>query len=866
MAHGHVHCYADADRGCVPVGPAFSKGAEVLDSGESHPFGAMLREQRLAAGLTQAALAERAGIAERTIQDLERGAARPRRATVRRLIDVLTPSPEIRAMLEATTPTPRQRTELAIQMSSSYAALDDCRNNLPIQPTALLGRERELAEIRALVRDGARLVSLTGTGGVGKTRMGVEVVATLLNRSASSGPIFADGAILVELASISDAALVPSAIAQACGVRDLGGRTMVEGLKAYLSIRQILLLLDNFEHVIEAAPVVADLLAWCPGLTVLATSREPLRVRGEHEYDVLPLAVPRTDGQTPPTELARNPAVALFVERAAAIRSDFSVSEKNAEVIAEICARLDGLPLAIELAAARVRTLTPQALVERLERRLPLLTGGIRDLPARQQTLRDTIVWSHDLLDEDEQRLYRRLAVFVGGWFLEAAEAVCNLDDLDVDVLDGLESLAKKSLIRRVDDVDGEPRFDMLQTIREYALEQLEESGEAAHMRRCHATYWLNVAEAARPELLRRNQRYWRARLEADHDNLRAAVAWTLAASGPEGAQLGARLTLALSRFWQRSDHVREGREWLARALARCPPSDHGTRASLLHAAGELARAQGSNAPARSFFEASAATYQQAGDRRGTASALRNLANVIRSEGDHERASALLDESLALLRQLGERTGLAFALSIQGDLALDTGEHELAAAAYEESLSLARESGDLWSVAARLSDLGSLAHDRGDYERAYSLFNQHLAMRQDVGDHRGIAWSLASLGWVACDQGDYERGRALYHQSMLLHRQLGHQWGPIVCLEGLARLEATIGGSRRSPVLFGAAEAGRQMSGQALGRVEREAHEKLVAGARAALGEEVFQEAWAEGSAMSLEQAVEFALETARIQ
>jgi predicted ATPase/transcriptional regulator with XRE-family HTH domain len=849
----------------------------VLDSAKSQSFGALLRQHRLAAGLTQAALAERSGIADRTIQDLERGAARPRRATAQRLAEALGLLPEARSELEAVTSAPRRRRRAgwvgAVDVSETPPESGPARpgharratspgarpNTLPIPPTALLGRERELSEVAMLLRGGARLVTLTGPGGVGKTRLAVEVAAAMADEVA-------DGVVLAELASLGDSALVATTIGRAFGLHEQRGRTAVEGLRAYVAGRRLLLLLDNFEHVVEAAPLVADLLASSPGLLVLVTSREPLRLRGEREYDLLPLAVPSTDDLAPSADLARSPAVALFVERAAAIRSGFSVTGENASAIAEICARLDGLPLAIELAAARIRTLTPQALVERLERRLPLLTGGARDLPARQQTLRDTIAWSHDLLDANEQRLFRRLAVFVGGWAPEAAEAVCVLDDPDVDVIGGLESLASKSLTRRRDDPDGNPRFGMLETVREYALEQLEVSGEVAHARRCHATYWLNAAEAAQPELFRQDQRSWRVHLQANHDNVRAALAWTLSPSGCSDVQVGLRLTLALFRFWHRGDHVREGRQWVARALAVCPSSDLGTRATLLHAAGSLARAQGSNAPARSYFEASAVIYRQVGDRSGTASALRNLANVIRSEGHHERAVTLLDECMTTLRELGERAGLAHALSIKGALARDAGDHDLALSAFEESLSLARESGDLWNVAARLADLGRLAHEHGEHERASSLFSQHLGMRQDVGDRRGIAWSLVNLAWVACDQGEYQRSGTLYRQSMLLYRKLGHQWGPIVCLEGLARLQAATGGSRQSAVLFGAAEAGRQVCGELLPPFERTAHERMVAVARAALGEETFDEAWARGSAMTLEQAVEFALATSRIQ
>ena len=495
-------------------------------------FSALLRQHRLAAGLTQAALAERAGLAERTVQDLERAVARPLRETVRRLVAALEPTPEARARFEAAIsaprrqpgPTPRpQRRDVPPRVQDevgdvpAIVSLDARPSNLPLQTTPLLGRDQEVRSVTSLLlRDDpsaspsragiispttaplrgtaaatptsgqARLVTLTGPGGTGKTRLGLQVAAEVLDR-------FEDGAYFVELAPIGDPGLVPSAIAEALGLRDMGGHPALERLKAYLRSRSTLLLLDNFEQILPAAPVVADLLASSHGLKVLVTSREPLRLRGEHEYAVPPLALPDVRAPATPSSISQYAAVALFLARAVAIRADFAVTVENASAVAEICTRLDGLPLAIELAAARVRLLTPQAMVGRLERRLPLLTGGARDLPARQQTLRDTIAWSHDLLDDPERRLFRRLSVFVGGWTLEAAEAVCNPDG-DVDVLGGLESLVAKNLVRRDDTGHGDVRFRMLETIREYADEQ---SRRAAN-RKCYGAGTRPVASISR--------------------------------------------------------------------------------------------------------------------------------------------------------------------------------------------------------------------------------------------------------------------------------------------------------------------------------------------------------------------------------
>ncbi|MBA2449954.1 MAG: adenylate/guanylate cyclase domain-containing protein, partial [Chloroflexi bacterium] len=417
-------------------------------------------------------------------------------------------------------------------------SLDARPHNLPIHPTPLLGRQREVSEVRTLLQDGSRLVTLTGPGGTGKTRLSLQVAAELLDD-------FDHGVFLVELAPIVDATLAPSTIAQVLGVRDIGGRPVLDGLKKHLRARKLMLVLDNFEQILTAALVVADLLATSPGLKMLVTSREPLRLRGEREYAVPPLGLPDVHHPPPVETLSGYAAVALFLERAVAVRADFAVTNENAAAVAEICTRLDGLPLAIELAAARMRLLTPQAMVGRLERRLPLLTGGARDLPTRQQTLRNAIGWSHDLLDEPERRLFRRLSAFVGGWSLEAAEEVCDLDDLGVETLDGLESLVAKSLVKQGEDSSGEARFSMLETIREYAFGQLETSGEVVTVRHRHTQHFLKLAERAAPELRGPNQVAWLDRLTTDHDNARAALTWTQGEGGDLERAL--RLAAALS-------------------------------------------------------------------------------------------------------------------------------------------------------------------------------------------------------------------------------------------------------------------------------------------------------------------------------
>jgi non-specific serine/threonine protein kinase len=816
-------------RGDVAPCSAFGEGASVLDSTETESFGALLRQHRLRAGLTQAALAERAGIAERTIQDLERGVARPRRETVRRLISTLALPPEDRSAFEAVTPAPR-RARAAMRTSGADVALVARRHNLPIQLTSLLGREREVAEVQSLIREGARLVTLTGPGGSGKTRLAIEVAGELLDRSASpsragisatptSGQVFADGVFLVELAAIADPALVPATIARALGVLDVSARHILESLKAHLRGRRLLLVLDNFEQIVTAAPVVAELLATSPALKVLVTSREPLRLRGEREYDVPPLTLPDARSVPAASVLASSPAVALFVERAAAVQASFVLTDENAPAVAEICARLDGLPLAIELAAARARLLTPQMMVARLEHRLPLLTGGTRDLPDRQRTLRNTIAWSHDLLDDDERRLFRRLAIFVGGWTLEAAEVVCDLGDLGVNMLDGLESLAARSLIRRGDMAEGEARFRMLETIREYALERLDESGEATDVRRRHAGYFLALAERAEHEHVGAQQGAWLNRLEAEHDNLRAAFLWAVQ---EEEAEIALRLTGALSHFWEIRGHHGEGRAHLTRALRLT-----GTR-----------------------------KYPVL-----QANALRHLGYLAHDQGDYAQACACYEESLAIMQGLGDRRGVARAKAALAWVAFQVGDFSLSRTLQEQSLAIMRELGDRRGVALALNGLGYIASVLGNHAEARAYHEESLAIMRDLGDRRNVARSLAHLGSAEIHRRDHARARALVAESLAIIRELGDALELIRSLKVAVDFELTVGNTGRAARLQGAIDALRDSIGVPLSPRERGDYAVKVTTMRVALGELELAAAWAEGRAMSLEQAVAYALD-----
>ncbi len=597
-------------------------------------FGDLLRRRRLAAGLTQEELAERAGLSTRAISDLERGINRkPRKDTIQRLAEALHLSAQDRATFVASA-------RGHIDPPASVETLPRHPHNLPSQPNVLIGRDREVAAACAFMRrSDVHLLTLTGPGGTGKTRLGLQVAAALLGD-------FVDGVFFVPLAPLRDPALVASTIGQSLGVREAAGQALPAALQAYLQDKHLLLVLDNFEQVLPAAALLSDLLTAAPGLKVLVTSRATLHLSHEHQFPVSPLALPPGKHSVGVEALSQYAAVALFIHRALVVKPDFVVTPASAPALAEICQRLDGLPLAIELAAARTRLLPPQALLARLAHRLPLLTGGSRDLPARHQTLRATIEWSFDLLDASEQRLFARLAMFAGGWTVEAAERVCagvgSGADAQVDqvaVLDGLASLRDQSLVQQEPalDPEDEPRFTMLETIREYALERLAANGETEETSRRHAGYYLALAEAAEPELRGPAQGVWLTRLETEHDNLRAALHWSLE-SGAEETAL--RLGGALWRFWYMHGHLSEGRRWLEMALAKSSAVPASVQAKVFNGAGNLAYGQSDYARAAAWHEASLALQRDLGDKAGLAASLTNLGNIAWSQGDYVRAQA----------------------------------------------------------------------------------------------------------------------------------------------------------------------------------------------------------------------------------
>ena len=667
------------------------------------------------------------------------------------------------------------------------------------------------------------MVTITGPGGIGKTRLAVEVANGLVES-------FPGSTHFVSLSSLSDPGLIASVIVQALGIREAGGQSPLEILKKNLqesSRAPMLLLLDNFEHLVQAAPTVAELLATGPNLKIMVTSRAALHVYGEHEFPVPPLALPDSRSVPSVQVLLQCPAVALFVQRATAAKPDFELNRENASAVTEICARLDGLPLAIELAAARVKVLSPSSMRTRLASRLQLLTGGARDLPQRQQTLRAAIDWSYDLLDAAEQKLFRRLSVFVGGCTLEGAEAVCNTkDDLDLDLLDAMASMVDKSLAQRVEQANGESRFAMLETIREYALEKLAASGEEALTKRAHAAYCLVLAEEEATEQSGAEGAEWLERFAAEHDNFRAALEW-LTETGD--AEWGLRLGTALFRYWEIREYLAEGRDRLGRLLklagaaaatklrmralfaAGVLTGEQGDYASAealinesqniahelgdktgiavsLNALAVFARDRGDVATAHVLFETSLELWRELGDQKAVARALSNLANVLKLQGDYDRARSLYEECLAIFRGLGDRTGVAWSLNYQGDVARDQGDSAAAQALYEQGLVIFRELGDRWGIAGTLADLGSLAREQRNYPRGYSLYRESIKIFQELEHKRGIARLLECFACSAAAQLDAERALRLAGAAAALRQNIG---APLTPAEQ-AKLEASL--------------------------------------------------------------------------
>jgi predicted ATPase/class 3 adenylate cyclase/Tfp pilus assembly protein PilF len=706
-------------------------------------------------------------------------------------------------------------------------SLDQRPNNLPIQSTPLIGREQEVAAVcERIARADVRLLTLTGPGGVGKTRLSLQAAAELLDT-------FEDGVYLAALSPISDPALVAATIAQTLRISESGEQSLPERLKAYLRQKQLLLVLDNFEQVLPAALLVAELLAAAPRLKILATSRAVLRVYGEQQFEVPPLALPDRRRRASAEALSQYEAIALFAARARAVKPDFHLTDENAAAVVEICRRLDGLPLAIELAAARCKLFTPQMLLAHLVSPLGLLTQGALNLPPRQRTLRAAIDWSYNLLKAGEQRLFARLGIFVGGCTLEAAEAVCNAaGDLPIDVLDGLGTLVDESLLRQITAGDGQPRFVMLETLREYARERLIASGEVETLQLRHVDYYLALAETAAPELTGPRQVDWLDRLESEHDNLRTALQWAL---DHDEAEISTRLGGALWRFWYTHGYLSEGRRWLEAILATVDSA----RASAESSVDKLVWSQARHAPSR------LAAWAQA---------LAGAGGLAWAQGEYAWARAYYQDGLSLFRELGDRGGIAYTLNSLGMVLLDQGEYARAYRSFTESLALFRELHDKRGIARALNNLGLLARDQGDYGQARRFYEGGLALFRELGDRYAAALALGNLGEVALHQRDDSQAQGFYMESLALRQELGDKEGIAFCLEGLAGAAALQKRLERAARLWGAAEALRKTLGAPMPPADRPAYDRMVAEARAQADARAWAVAWNGGSEMSLEQ------------
>ncbi len=844
-------------------------------------FASWLREQRRARDLTQAELAERVGCTAVTIHKIERGERRPSRQMIERILDELEVPLESRADIVVAAREAATRGEAGAGRTGTIKLKSDALPSRLPQPVAsIVGRDDDLAQIVRILQGASRLLTIVGPPGVGKSRLALEVAHRLLDA-------YANRVYLVELDPLSDAALVPQTVARVLAIPQEPGRPVEDTLVEALGSKRILLVLDNCEYMLNAcARLISLLLPACPGLQILATSRRLLRITAEHVYDVAPLAVPPPRLHQSVEQLATYAAVQLFVERAQAVSVDFALSVENAVAVAEICARLDGLPLAIELAATRVRFLPAQALLARLQRRLPLLTGGGNDLPSRQQTLQATIAWSYDLLDELDKGFYRRLSVFVGGWTLDAADAVVAENG---DALASLEALASQSLIQRQGKTAEDLRFTNLDTLREFGSALLLGTAEEKATRRRHAEYFLGLVEESVCRYTGEGPgslRGWDRRLIGERGNLRAALEWCR----DNDPILGLRLATGLGWFWITQADLVEGEDWLTSFLAT-PLGDLGLRGRALLALGTFKRNRGEITAAQPLLEEGLALCRQAGDRWGIARGLALLVQQARTAGKYADGIALAKESLAIAREIRVVDSIVWALTDLSQLYRLQGDLDQSRAYLEETLRLSPR------AEFALYWLGRIAEDEGEYDRAATLFSEGLTseLRSDWllllgrvtrkrGDRCGarrlaesgldcarrhgmsphVCWALYDLAELDWSDGDQERGNARLTEGLYLAQQLRNRQYVAIGLLVVAKEAADSGQLRRAIRLFAAAE--RIIPEY---RFERESHDlpaykRSLATVRKAVESSVFAVAWAEGRAMSSDEAVAYALEDSR--
>lgn len=769
--------------------------------------------------------------------------------------------------------------------------------NVPIPLTSFIGRQRELEEVKRLLFN-TRLLTLRGAGGCGKTRLAIQVATDLVER-------FKDGVWWVELAPLMDEMLVPQVVASALGIREMANQSLIEALTSFLREKNLLLVLDNCEHLIGACAQFAQaVLSVCPNVKILTTSRQRIGLTGETVWRVPELSMPDLQ-HVPSAELLMGyDGIRLFVERAAAVASGFLLTEENASAVAQLCIRLDGIPLAIELAAACIEVLAVEEIIAHLEDRFRLLMGGSRTALPRHRTLQATMDWSYELLSKEEQMLLRRLSVFAGSCSLEAAESICSGGGIEKDqVLNLLGSLIDKSLVT-LEAYGGTARYGLLDTIREYGRVKLQQSAESQWVQNRHLEFFLTLAEQAEAKLLGAEQLVWVRRLQVEHANLRTALRWS---EGDQyGVEAGLRLAGALWRFWEICGYLSEGREWLATLLSNTKAREGSTeaRARALTAAGRLALFQGdfsaawllleeglaiwqdlgplgqwgvaislmgigrvafrqdNYARAEVLFEESLATFRGVGStgKWGVAASLMGLGAVAATQGDYARAWALNDESLGVCRELGDKVGMAASLKYLADIAYRQGDYDRTLALTEESLAMSKELGDKVGIGMSLNHLGDVAYHYGDYARALALYGESLEIFKEVGVKGSIAMSLNDMGQVALAQGNSSWALALFSQSLSLAKELGSKWDLGWCLEGLAGVAALTGQYERAARLFGVVEALFESIGFRVRPDDRADHDRKVAAVHARLEKETFDKAWEEGRAMTLEQAIAYGM------
>lgn len=884
----------------MPIDPTIRQATEPASSGTA--FGAWLRQRRNALGLAQKELAEQAGCSAVTIEKIESGKRRPSSQVAEmlaRCFDV--PADECRAFVEfARARVPAESRALLDDAGSRspWRILYKHATNLPSPVTAFIGREQEVEAACALLKKpGVRLLSMTGPPGIGKTRLSLRVAEGLLE-------YFESNIYFVGLAPVRDPDLVIPSIAHSLNLREAGGESLLENLKQYLGDKRTLLVLDNFEQVVAAAPQVGELLTAAPWLKVLISSREMLHIYGEHEFPVHPLDLPRMKHLPPVERLIEYEAVRLFTERAVAVRPDFVLTADNAQAVVDICNKLDKVPLAIELAAARARTLQPSEIVRRLNSNFELLTGGARDLPARQRALRSAIDWSYDLLNEEERQLFRRISVFVGGCSLQAVEAVCGPQHADDQhFAEALYSLVDKNLVRQ-EESNGEMRFSMLETIREYAWGRLVGRGEDVDIRRLYGEYYKDLADRAKSAMKGSGQLGWLDRLELEHNNLRAVLRYALDSGDAETAL---QLSGALWKFWLTHGHLTEGRRWLMEALKSEVTGQDAMLTNALNGAGNLACASGDFHVAQPLYERSLEIRRRQGDRPGIAGSLNNLALTANSQCDYARVMALHEESLAIKREMGDKWGIASSLGNLGIAMADQGDYASARKLHEESLEIRRELEDSLGVALSLLNLGivvlteEIARERPEnLASAQSLFDESLAIRRELADRPGIAECLVRLGELEHCKGNYSKAGYLYQQSLeicrelgdkscissallnlghldlrhgnpgqasvrfkenlVLQKQLNDTRGVIESLAAWAGVAAAFGEPAIASHLFGATEALLQSTDFHLYAVDLLEYRRNTTAVRAKLGDNTWEKRLAEGALISPREATDLAL------